>query len=547
MSDAHKRAISAANTGRVVSEETKRKIRETSTGRRQTPEHRLNIKVAMARKWAEKRGEDPDEAERHVRAAGLPEPPARKPLPGSEAHGTPVTTAPASITRSPAGEARPPKLKIRLTAAEVAAGRLDPSRFEKPRPSGPTYIDCQCFAGGFTLGMTQAGFTLVHKAEEPGGFGMPLCEANRGLLGDRWKGQAAYPGQWEPVRADGMAGNPPCSGFSVMSPKSFRGIGSSINQCMRNLFAYAKRVPGLKFVVMESVQSAYKIGLPLMRELAATFPRWHVTHVLQSNISLGGCTHRRRYFLVVTEFPFGAEPEDLKWLPVTEDAIGDLRDLPLSWKSQPYTDKPTWWSVRQRTSHGYVDGHMTPELSALNRERLESILTGDDAVDWPPNYVWDQVLKLFYETNGYLPEQYDYQSKGRETAHLSRAKVLIDNDFQMGGYAQTRHWPWDRPGLVITGHGPAQVWHPDGRHLTHRETARIMGFPDDWLIEPVRTDPQLDAMWGKGVSVDCGRWVGTWILRSMQGNPGSLRGTQLPDGTDRVLDLSLDWKKVARA
>jgi site-specific DNA-cytosine methylase len=546
MSEEHKRAISAANKGRVVSEETKRKIRETSTGRSQTPEHRLNIKIAMARKWAEKRGSDPDEAERRIRAAGLADAPKtpRKSLPGSEAHDTPVRASPASITRPPAGEARPPKPKIRLTAAEVAAGRLDPSRFEKPRPAGPAVIDCQCFAGGFTLGVTQAGFTLVHKAEAPGGFGMTMCQANRGLLGDWWDGQVADPAAWEPVRADGMVTNPPCSGFSVMSPSSFRGMGSTVNQCMRDSFGYARRVPGLKFVVMESVQSAYKIGLPLMRELAATFPGWHVTHVLQNNLSLGGCTTRRRYFLCVTEFPLGVESEPLRWVPTVEDAIGDLRTLEMSWGTQPYDAKPTWWSVRQRSLSGRVDGHVTPQVSEVNLERLESILTGPDAVDWPPNYVWDQVLKRFYEANGYLPEQYEYQSQGRETSHLSRAKVLIDNDFQMGGYAQTRHWPWDRPGLVITGHGPAQVWHPAGRHLTHRETARIMGFPDDWLIEPLRNDSQLGAMWGKGVSVDCGRWIGTWVLRSMEGNPGSIRGTQLPDGTDRVIDVSQDFKKV---
>jgi hypothetical protein len=75
------------------------------------------------------------------------------------------------------------------------------------------YIDVQCFAGGLSLGMTQAGMTLVHKAEDPGGFGIAMNEANRGLLGDAWESQASLPEEWEVPsgRADVVASNPPCS------------------------------------------------------------------------------------------------------------------------------------------------------------------------------------------------------------------------------------------------------------------------------------------------------------------------------------------------
>lgn len=68
------------------------------------------------------------------------------------------------------------------------------------------------FAGGFTLGMTQAGFKLVGKRELPGGFGVVNCERNRHLLGDNWKSQVSTPEQWEVVDGtDVVFGNPPCS------------------------------------------------------------------------------------------------------------------------------------------------------------------------------------------------------------------------------------------------------------------------------------------------------------------------------------------------
>lgn len=74
------------------------------------------------------------------------------------------------------------------------------------------FIDCQCFAGGFTLGATKAGFELVHKVEMEGGFGVANCVANRHLLGHRWDYQACDPSEWEPFKeVVYVAGNPPCS------------------------------------------------------------------------------------------------------------------------------------------------------------------------------------------------------------------------------------------------------------------------------------------------------------------------------------------------
>lgn len=72
-------------------------------------------------------------------------------------------------------------------------------------------IDCMSFAGGFTLGMVQAGFKLVGKREMKGGFGVANCEANRHLLGYDWQAQACDPKDWQVVPAEVVFGNPPCS------------------------------------------------------------------------------------------------------------------------------------------------------------------------------------------------------------------------------------------------------------------------------------------------------------------------------------------------
>lgn len=73
------------------------------------------------------------------------------------------------------------------------------------------FIACQSFAGAFDLGMVQAGFELVHKVEQPGGFGLGNCVGNRHLLGERWTHQACSYDAWEVMPADVVVANPPCS------------------------------------------------------------------------------------------------------------------------------------------------------------------------------------------------------------------------------------------------------------------------------------------------------------------------------------------------
>lgn len=75
-----------------------------------------------------------------------------------------------------------------------------------------TFVACQSFAGGFDLGMVQAGFKFVHKVEQGGGFGMGNCLGNRPLLGDSWTHQVGDHTEWDaPQGVNVVAGNPPCS------------------------------------------------------------------------------------------------------------------------------------------------------------------------------------------------------------------------------------------------------------------------------------------------------------------------------------------------
>jgi site-specific DNA-cytosine methylase len=379
--------------------------------------------------------------------------------------------------------------------------------------------DCQGFAGGFTLGAVQAGFELAAKREMSAGFGMANCEANRHLLGYGWDAESVDPVAWSVPRGpiEFVLGNPPCSGFSGMSHKNFRGIDSPINRCMWDFVEYAARVKPL-IAIFESVQAAYSKGLELMRALRArleelTGARWTLYHVKHDAHALGGPAVRRRYFWVASRVEFGVEHPTLPFAATLYDAIGDLQTLHGTWLPQPYREPATRWSASRRSETGVVDGHMWSENPFAHR--LADLA---EMIQWQPGRTVAQETRRCYETYGQLPDSWAGQQER-----------LVAKNFDFGFNAVVR-WPWERPARVVTGAGPNIGVHPHhSRGFTHREIARIMGFPDDWLIYPIRSASGLGMTWGKGITVDCGRWIATWARRSILGEPGSLRGVSIGD------------------
>ena len=429
-------------------------------------------------------------------------------------------------------------------------------------------VDCQGFAGGFTMGAVQAGLELVGKVENVGGFGMAQCEANRVLLGDTWEGQVGAPNTWHALPdVDVIIANPPCSGFSQLSNPGFRGVGSRINSCMWDAMQYAAKTRP-KIYVMESVRAAFTKGLPLMRELRRgmeelTGERWDLHHVVHDAYAVGGCQKRGRYFMVLSRVPFGVENVQLTAQPTVADAISDLVDQPLNWDYEPYVAPPTWWSYQLRsdgggfhgadpTEHFGVDGHALP-LGGENNWILD-LLDPDPSV-WKQGRAECDAARAYYETFGKFPESWHVRTRLTRALGVRRtlANRALEDDFNFGMF-QAKRWKWHAPGWVITGAGPFQGIHPVlPRYFTHREIARMMGFPDTWLIAPLRTDKTLQAGWGKGVTVHCGEWISRWVKSSIEGSPGIEQAGRRVSSFDRTvadedrewfIDVSKHWKNA---
>lgn len=359
-------------------------------------------------------------------------------------------------------------------------------------------LDVQSFAGAFALGTVRAGFELAGKREQTGGFGVPAMEGNRHLLPGPWEAQSGPAEEWEPADVELVFGNPPCSGFSGLSVAistngqrgDWRGIEAKSNECMWDLVRHAAKCDP-EIVVFESVAQAGRMGLPLMQALrdeldALTGHDYDLHHVFHNNLALGGFAERKRYFWVASRVPFGVEHPVLERTKTLRDAIGDLEDKPLG------GDHVTSGSPRsQRLAYLAASG-------------------------WEPS---EKSHEVFARLKGELSEVW-YKDE----------KFIGRTDAMASPYAG-RRWDYDKPARVITGYGLDENVHPVcDRTFTHREVARIMGFPDEWSCQPYIDHGSKGRMWyGKQLPLSSGQWIAEWAASALKGNPGELIGEQTDD------------------
>ena len=474
----------------------------------------------------------------------------------------------------------------------------------------PTAVDVHGFGGGFTLGAVEAGWDLQACVSREVGFGVLAKLANRGKLGSSWESITAKPTDWaglDVFKADMVFGNPPCSGFSTLSSKAFRGDDSKANDYMWELIEYAGRVAP-EIVIFESVQQTFRQGLGLMRRLHARLEaisglKYNLLHVLHNNASHGGMSTRRRYFWVATRVPFGVDHgrvtrqgtfADLDGIATLGDGLHDLETLGLTMQEQAYkgttiehadhedgddctpacqvviTNSTRWCWREMHDGGGLVDGHDVGRSPSLSR--AQELL---ELIDWPEGDTISTVLRRYYDEHGNLPSMWYYPTREDKVdecgnpvvdergdvvkVSLPKAERLIKTDFAMG-HNQIGRWHWDRMARVVTGGGVHLILHPHlPRTLTQREVARIQGFPDDWKIWPVRHAPDLGPAWGKGVPVQAGRWIARWARASLEGEPGPITGVPLAQHDKRlfakfgelenelIVDTTADYKPWALA
>lgn len=262
--------------------------------------------------------------------------------------------------------------------------------------------------------------------------------------------------------------------------------------------------------------------------------KYHLTHVLHSAKSCGAPQLRQRYFFIAHKIPFGMEAPNIEVLSHSIDAIGDLIDLPISWDDQPVKLErkdlhPQHIARRGYRDDGMVDGHM--QKFGRHQERVREL---DALTEWSAGENMQVVVRRVYEEGKELPEHW-----------AGRLERLLEKDFNLGFNQPTRIRP-NHIAPVCTGGALDTLIHwKYPRTLTHREIARLMGYPDTWKIAPLKDDKGLPATWGKGVTVDCGKWLGEWLRASFDNNPGSVTGEEIGE-RENLIDFRHYWKEVEK-
>lgn len=329
------------------------------------------------------------------------------------------------------------------------------------RDGAPTALGIFIFAGGFSVGVRDAGFRLL--AHFDGTYGAETSRRNLGIKVH--DDPAAWP--WdEYAGVDFVYSNPPCAPWSSAGSKIVgerrdysRGFDPRDDRvaCVAAAFKGLERLRP-KAWLWESVTRAFTAGRPLVDHYAerAMALGYDVSVVLHDGFDCGVPQHRKRFFFVAHRVPLPFERPDVEG-PRT---VGEVLDA----MSSPGEDLQThMWDVE--------------------RECLAAT---------PPGKKLRDAYMRIYGDSRRDPETGRYRGRpGFLYTRLDRAK----------------HCP------TLTG-SPV-FFHPDeDRKLTVQEMAALCGYPEGY--EFVGTLGKKYAQVVQAVMPPVGRWIGGVVRRGVE-------------------------------
>jgi DNA (cytosine-5)-methyltransferase 1 len=386
----------------------------------------------------------------------------------------------------------------------------------------PTAIDLFAGAGGLSLGLHNAGFTVLVGADSDR-WAVETHTANVGGLG--FVGDLADPSElmerldaWGIRTVDLVAGGPPCQPFSRAGSSKIRSLvrsGARASddpraQLWRGYMAVVEHLRP-RVVLVENVPD-----LPRWDEGAVLAGFYESLRELDYEVDArvidayrhGVPQHRARLFIVGV---LGGAP--LQWpaqtdpAPTLRDAIGDLPPVPPAHREERslYLGAPTA-TLQKRLRKG---------LPAAERRHITDHMTRDVRPDDA------EAFRLLEEGQTYsdLP------------ARLQRYRTDIFDD-------KYKRLSWDEVSRSITAHiAKDGYWyiHPDQhRTLSIREAARIQTFPDTFRFagEPTHRLRQI----GNAVPPLLAEALGNSLIRSISGRRSARRA-----GRDRFRQDLIRW------
>lgn len=369
----------------------------------------------------------------------------------------------------------------------------------------PIAIDLFSGCGGLSLGLEQAGFSVVLSVDTDAHALETHAHniASSALLKD-----LADPEHLETIvkmfngiRVDLVAGGPPCQPFSRAGRAKLRSLVEAGSRPERDrraeLWKSFLEVVGRlrpRAVLMENVPDmALGDDLLVLRSIVSTLEDWDycVDARLIDAWRHGVPQHRQRLILMAVESGLRLEwPSGAGRRVTLRDAIGDLPRLGMS------------------TGHPEM-GWKNPAKPSRFQTKMRSQMNGN-------HVIWDHVTRPVRDDDR---EAFSLLKPGMRydelPARLRRYRSDIFND-------KYNRLPWDDLSRSITAHiAKDGYWyiHPlEERTLTVREAARIQTFPDHFRFAGTRSHQFRQI--GNAVPPLLGEALGRSLLKALAGKPG---------------------------
>jgi len=350
-------------------------------------------------------------------------------------------------------------------------------------------IDLFCGAGGMSLGFADprfcGGFECVLAVDNDkssiethsANFGGKVFCGN---IEDWLAGNPRIP------KADVVIGGPPCQGFSLLNKKR---TGDERRALWEPYLDVVDR-SGAKIFVMENVAELFRSDELLQIKRRAQRKGFKLSASILNAADYGAPQTRKRTLVVGWRTAVATAPD---FPPPATHASPDRN-----------SDLPPWRTVREaiadlRKPKGTEIGRVPPYDLHFGRNPTSTSLARYKAV--PPG-----------------GNRFDLQ---RNAPHLTPACWIKKTS---GGTDLFGRLWWDRPSVTIRTEffkpEKGRYLHPvEHRPITHREAARLMGFPDDFVFKGSKTD--IARQIGNAVPPDLAGAIAAMVLDALASRPTS--------------------------
>lgn len=356
-------------------------------------------------------------------------------------------------------------------------------------------IDLFCGAGGMTLGFVDPRFSGGFEPVLAVDFDAAAIATHAANFGGKTvcgNIEAWLADEPEVPKADVVIGGPPCQGFSLLNKNRIGDLRRALWEPYLDIVELSEA----SMFVMENVSELYRSSELLQIEKRAGEIGFTIKAAVLNAADYGAPQTRKRTVVVGWNEKQVSAP---LFPPVPTHAAPDLKSHLPAWRTVRDViadlDEPKGTEIREGIGPHNLHFGRNPTPKSLARYR--AVPPGGNRFDLMRNAL--------------------HITPGCWVRKTSGGTDLFG-----------RLW-WDRPSVTIRTEffkpEKGRYLHPDKhRPITHREAARLMGFPDDFVFKGGKTD--IARQIGNAVPPDLAKAIARMVKDTLQTTPAKRIGSK---------------------